>query len=72
MKIKKEAKYGVEPEGGAERDLKDAADKTKAGAKTAANKISNATEDTKDEIKNATNEIEFEYKKERAKPKLDI
>lgn len=72
MKIKKEAKYREEPEGGAERDLKDAADKAKAGAKVAANKISNTTEDTKDEIKNATNEIEFEYKKERVKPKLDI
>ena len=58
--VKKKVEYSVERKTEAERDLEDAADKVKAGAKAVANKLSDPGRD-----------LETEYIKEKFKEKLD-
>jgi hypothetical protein len=58
--VEKKVEYRVERKSEAERDLEDAADKVKAGAKAVANKADESYRDLK-----------TEYEKEKIKEKLD-
>jgi len=58
--VKKKVEYDVERKSEAERDLEDAGDKVKAGAKAVANKAKDAADD-----------LDAEYRKEKFKEKLD-
>ncbi|WP_415282675.1 hypothetical protein [Candidatus Nitrososphaera sp. FF02] len=71
MEIKKETKYKVKPTSEVERDIEDAGDKIKAGAKAAANKVEDAARDAGDKMKDASRDFDYEYRKEKAKEKLD-
>jgi hypothetical protein len=71
MEIKKETKYKVKPTNEAERDLDNAADKVKAGAKAVANKMEDAARDASYEVDKAGREVEHEYRKEKIKRNLD-
>jgi hypothetical protein len=71
MEIKKETKYKVKPTNEAERDLDNAADKVKAGAKAVANKMEDAARDASYEMDKAGREVEHEYRKEKIKRDLD-
>jgi hypothetical protein len=58
--VKKKVEYSVDRKTEAERDIEDASDKVKAGAKAMANKVSDPDRD-----------LETEYHKEKLKEKLD-
>ena len=58
--VKKKVEYEVDRKSEAERDMEDAGDKMKAGAKAAANKLSDPDKD-----------MNTEYHKEKFKEKLD-
>lgn len=58
--VKKKVEYSVDRKSEAERDMEDAADKVKAGAKAAGNKLSDPDRD-----------LETEYHEEKLKEKLD-
>lgn len=58
--VKKKVEYSVDRKGEAGRDMEDAADKVKAGAKAVGNKLSDPDRD-----------LETEYQKEKIKEKLD-
>jgi hypothetical protein len=58
--VKSETKYKIENKSDAERDVEDAGDKLKAGAKAVASKI-----------KNPDRDLGTEYDKEKIKEELD-
>ena len=58
--VKKKVEYSVNRKSEAERDMEDAADKVKAGAKAVGSKLSDPDRD-----------LETEYQKEKFKEKLD-
>ena len=60
FEVKKKVEYEVDRKSEAERDVEDAGDKIKAGAKAAANKLSDPDRD-----------MNVEYHKEKFKEKLD-
>lgn len=53
-----------------EKDVDDALDKVKAGARAVKNKVEEAVKDAEDKLENAGKELEEEYKKEKLKGKL--
>jgi len=57
--VEKKTEYRVDRKGEAERDLEDAGDELKVGAKAVANKVDNPDRD-----------LETEYQKEKIKEKL--
>lgn len=71
MEIKKETKYKIKPTSEAERDLEDAGDSIKAGARAVANKVEDAARDAGDKVRDAGRDMEYEYRKEKVKEKLD-
>ena len=60
FEVKSKTKYEVDTKGDTERDLEDAGDKIKAGAKAVANKI-----------KDPDRDLGTEYDKEKIKEKVD-
>ena len=60
FKVKSKTKYEVDTKGDTERDLEDAGDKIKAGAKAVANKI-----------KDPDRDLGTEYNKEKIKENVD-